>query len=92
MRLDKPAWVNGGDTKVWTMKEDKHLSGTAKEQRLPGERSRRDFLKLGDIGVAGLASPAVPGANPNGSTEEIPVVLEQGFVAGIGPHFADIAQ
>jgi uncharacterized protein (DUF849 family) len=67
-----------------TMKEDEHLSGTVKEERLPGERSRRDFLKLGGIGVAGLASPAALGADRAAilggfrkvSVEDIPVVLE----------------
>ena len=58
------------------MKEDEHLSVTVKEDRLPGERSRRDFLKLGGIGVAGLASSAALGANRNASIEKIPVVLE----------------
>ena len=58
------------------MKEDKHLSVAAEEERLPGERSRRDFLKLGGIGVAGLASSAALGANRKASVEDIPVVLE----------------
>ena len=58
------------------MKEDKHHSTPVGEERLPGERSRRDFLKLGGIGVAGLASPVALGAKPKASTEEIPVVLE----------------
>ena len=58
------------------MNEDKHLSVAPEEERLPGGRSRRDFLILGGIGVTGLASSAALGANLKASVEDTPVVLE----------------
>jgi uncharacterized protein (DUF849 family) len=47
------------------MKEDKHHSVAVKEDRPQGGCSRRDVLKLGAIGVAGLANSAALGAQPS---------------------------
>ena len=57
-------------------KEDAHAPEAAQEERPANGRSRRDFIKLGGIGVAGLASSAALGAHRKASVEEVPVVLE----------------
>lgn len=65
------------------MKDDRHPPVAAKDERLPGGPSRRDFLKLGGIGAAGLAGLAALGTNRKAmgsnrkeSVMDIPVVLE----------------
>jgi len=62
--------------------QDKHLPESAGAEMPPAGHSRRDFLKIGGIGAAGLTgsvalgAPAVQGAGSKASVEETPVVLE----------------
>ena len=64
-------------SKKMNKKQDTHEAVDDQDERLPDGRSRRDFLKLGGVAVAGLAtSAAVGAASRNTSVEDIPVVLE----------------
>lgn len=58
------------------MNPNENLAGTLGDEIQSSEPTRRDLLKLGAVGVTGLAGTSALGAQLEASVEDTPVVLE----------------